>query len=114
LDTTKADGLLEKILDSLIKLDLLVFFHRNPDTMDSASGIATWVGHDERYVARELAALAEAQLLVRHGEGPDAIYTRTTDPHLLQKVEDFMEAVYFKRENRLKLIAEILQREERG
>jgi predicted transcriptional regulator len=112
LSDNTAEVLLEEILDSLLKLDLLVFFQRNPDTLDNPAGIALWVGHDEASVARELAALAQAGLIEAHGVGPDAIYTRTNNPRTVQKLDEFMEAVYSKRDCRLRLIAEIIKREE--
>lgn len=102
----------EEVLDSLLKLDLLVFFQRNPDALDNPAGIALWVGHDENSVARELAALAQVGLIEAHGSGPDTIYTRARDPQVLGKLDEFMEAVYSQRDSRLKLIATIIKREE--
>lgn len=107
-----AEIALEQILDSLLKLDLLVFFERNPDILDNPAGIALWVGHDENSVARELAELAQVGLIEAHGSGPDTIYTRARNPEILSKLEEFMEAVYSHRDSRLKLIATIIKREE--
>ena len=107
-----AEVLLEEILDSLLKLDLLVFFQRNPDTLDSPAGIALWVGHDQDAVTRELAELAQVGLLEAHGAEPEVIYTRASHPGLAQRLDQFMETVYAKRDSRLKLIAEIIKREE--
>ncbi|HIE52012.1 MAG TPA: hypothetical protein EYP85_09655 [Armatimonadetes bacterium] len=111
--TLQAYELLDKILDSLIKLDLLVFFYQNPDTIDSASGIATWVGHEEEQVVKELAELAAARLIERHQVRGETVYTRSNDPDIRRMVDDFMELMS-ERENRLRVVAQILAREEGG
>jgi len=105
--------LLHAILDSMVKLDLLVFLYKNPDTIDDAVGLSHWIGHDEEAVRRALSALEEVGIVERAGKGPDAVYTWTSDPQVRNAIERFMQERFFPRESRLRLIAEILQREER-
>lgn len=98
---------LEEILDSLVKLDLLVYFHRNPDAADTAEGLAIWVGSDPEKVRRGAEELVRVGILEKHED----IYHYTRDQEVVDAVERFMNERYMVREERMRLIAEILQKE---
>ena len=98
---------LDEILDSLVKLDLLVYFHRNQDAADTAEGLAVWVGSDPEKVQRAADDLVKVGILEKKGE----IYHYTRDPEVVGAIERFINERYMVREERMRLIAEILQRE---
>ncbi|HIE09897.1 MAG TPA: hypothetical protein EYP65_08635 [Armatimonadetes bacterium] len=100
-------GVLEEILDSLVKLDLLVYFHRNPDAADTAEGLAVWVGSDPEKVQQAAEDLVKVGILEKKGD----IYHYTRDPQIVGAVERFVNERYMVREERMRLIAEILQKE---
>jgi len=54
-------------LDSKAKLDIALFFHENPDTMDVAGSIATWTGYRESELQGVLDDLVSNGVLRRHG-----------------------------------------------
>ncbi|MBI3922224.1 MAG: hypothetical protein HY318_12455 [Armatimonadetes bacterium] len=65
---------LEDILDSPAKKGILRFFQQNRHTMDTADGLALWIGFPPEVTVVAAEALVEAHLLERIGEGKDAIY----------------------------------------
>lgn len=57
---------LERVINSRVKLDLVLHFHRNRYTLDYAGGVAQKVGRALDEVRRALDELAEAGVVVRH------------------------------------------------
>jgi len=107
------DTLLYDLLDSVVTLDLVVFFHQNPDSVDSLAGIALWTGHDPKRVEQEVPKLVGAGILERDGEGEEAVYLYTRDSRIRGVIEEFMANTYLDRKERMKLIARIMEQEVR-
>jgi signal transduction histidine kinase len=78
----------KQTFDSIAKLELLYFLHKNPGTMDSAAGLAVWTGLDREEVQRSLEALVAAGLVSRAGD----IYQFAPPPDLAPLVEGAVEA----------------------
>ncbi|HIE08653.1 MAG TPA: hypothetical protein EYP65_02260 [Armatimonadetes bacterium] len=75
---------LVSVINSRVKLDLVLHFHRNRYTLDYAGGVAQKVGRREEEVRRALEELVEAGVVVRHtsklhSDRPP-IYAYTRDP----------------------------------
>jgi signal transduction histidine kinase len=78
----------KQTIDSVAKLELLNFFHNNPQTMDSAASLAVWAGLERSEVERALEALVESGLVCRTGE----IYHYAPPADLAPLVEGAIEA----------------------
>jgi len=77
---------LESVVNTRVKLDLVLHFHKNRYTLDYAGGVAQKVGREEGEVRRALEELAEAGVVVRHtsklhSDRPP-IYAYTRDPKI--------------------------------
>lgn len=97
---------MEEILDSLVKLDLLVYFHRNPDAADTVEGLAIWVGSTIEEVKRAAEELLQVGILEKEEE----LFHYTKEPGVIKAIEGFINQRYMVREERMKLIIEILQK----
>ncbi len=90
--TVKKGDLIEKLIGSETKAELLMFFHENPESNDSIEGIARKIHRDPREVEREVADLVELGLLhevklisfnkVRDQELQREISRRLTSPEI--------------------------------
>ncbi len=79
----REEDLLSTCLDSRPKLDVALFFHENPDTMDTPESIATWTGYHVAELESTLDELVEAGVLRRTGN----ILRITDDPELRRGLE---------------------------
>ena len=95
----------ERHVRSLLAWDILVFFHRNPDAVLDASGLASRLGRRVEEVEPEIDSLCEGRILQRAG---GLIRYRPT-PEVRTQVSDFVEACQ-DRGRRLALIALVLHR----
>ncbi len=90
--TAKKGDLIEKLIGSETKAELLMFFHENPEANDSIEGIAKKIHRDPKEVEREVADLIELGLLhevklisfnkVRDQELQREISRRLTSPEI--------------------------------
>ncbi len=103
---------LHKAINSLEKLYLVLFFHENPETLDNASGIALRLGYSEDRLRQPLAELAEAGVLVKHGEGDQAVYVYTSDPAVREFVQREYCEKYQSKQARRELESAVLARRE--
>jgi len=95
----------ERYVRSLLAWDILVFFHRNPDAVLDASGLASRLGRRIEEVEPEIDALCDARIVQCAG---GLIRYRPT-PELRVDVAEFVEACQ-DRGRRLALIALVLHR----
>ena len=79
-------------LDSLVKWDLIRFFHDNPHTRDTAENIASYTGRDVKNIERELKGLVAAKVLQVEKIAGLIIYEFSTDEAIRQTIDRFMEA----------------------
>ncbi|MCL6639606.1 MAG: hypothetical protein K6T80_08030 [Firmicutes bacterium] len=89
----KLEQLLAAITDSIIKISLVVFFHRNQGALDSAEGLARWVGKKTEEVERALAELTDVGIVDKIGEGRFAAYSYTQDEEMIRAIEEFVMAM---------------------
>lgn len=86
---------IESVINSRVKLDLVLHFHKNHYTLDYASGVARKVGRAEEEVRRALDELSQAGVVVRHtsklhSDRPP-IYAYTREPELQALVTKLAE-----------------------
>lgn len=89
---------LEGITDSMVRTELILFFHRNQFAMDVSSNIARWIGRDVRAVEKELDGLVEQGILDKMGDGPSAIYSYTQDLEIIEVIDRFCHELTLGRE----------------
>lgn len=95
----------ERHVRSLLAWDILVFFHRNPDAVLDAAGLASRLGRRVEEVEPEIESLCDGRILQRAG---GLVRYRPT-PEVREQVGDFVEACQ-DRGRRLALIALVLHR----
>jgi hypothetical protein len=95
--------LLEQVIDDLVKLETVLFFHRCPSLIESADGVAHRLQRKKREITAALEALAASGLLERFvlGEGRHVIYSFTEDPRLQEAVSRLSR--YFHEDPRLRV-----------
>lgn len=64
----------EKLVDSDVKAELLVFFYNNPGAMDTVEGIARRVGRGSKIVERNIVDLLELGFLNKRQVGSREIF----------------------------------------
>ncbi len=84
--------LIQNRLNSFIKWDLVVFFHRNPHTTDTADNIARYTGRDVRIVEPELIALARDGILDMEELGELRVFWLANDADVRELVAQFIAA----------------------
>lgn len=88
-------------IDNLVKLELVMFFHRNPETLDDLCGISRRLGYSPEVIGSAMPGLVAAGLLTQHGQGPAALYRYTQDPEVRRVVEgDYSSRYQTKAERR--------------
>jgi DNA-binding IclR family transcriptional regulator len=83
------DLLLGRAIDSLVKLNLLVYLQAHPGLAQAPEEIAGQVQRPPETVAAALAELAELKLVARFpiGRGRLAMYGSSDDPHIKEILE---------------------------
>lgn len=95
----------ESHVRSLLAWDILVFFHRNPDAVLDAEGLATRLGRQVEEVEPEVTSLADGHILQCAG----GLVRYKPTPTLKTQVGEFVDACQ-DRGRRLALIALVLHR----
>lgn len=91
-DPAKKDKIdLHRIINSPLKRTIMAFFYQNPSCIDTAKGVATWVGGDPAEVEKALAEMGHYNLLVVHRMRSTVGYGYTQDKHLIVAIEDFLK-----------------------
>lgn len=95
----------ESHVRSLLAWDILVFFHRNPDAVLDAAGLASRLGRRVEEVEPEVDALCRGHVL----QCADELIRYKPTPEMRAQVGDFVDACQ-DRGRRLALIALVLHR----
>ena len=95
----------ENHVRSLLTWDILVFFHRNPDAVLDASGLATRLGRRVEELDPEIEALCSGRILQCAG----GLIRYKPTPELRETIAAFVEACQ-DRGRRLALIALVLHK----
>lgn len=89
---------LEGIAESMVRTEIILFFHRNQFAMDVARNIARWIGRDVNVVEKELERLVEQKILDKMGQGLSAIYSYTQDVETIETIDKFVVELTLGRE----------------
>lgn len=90
---------------SLLTWDILVFFHRNPDAVLDADGLATRLGRRPEEIEPEVQCLCDGRVL----ESTGGLIRYKPSPETRESVTGFVDACQ-DRDRRLALIALVLHR----
>lgn len=88
-------GLLDLIkfqVNSFIKWDLVRFFYENPNTVDSAEGIARYVGRNVQAIEPEMEELAQSGVMDRRVVNQTIVYSLSTDETVRELIRQFIVA----------------------
>lgn len=83
---------LKTTVNSFVKWDLVLFFHENPNTTDTADNIARYIGRDASAIQGELDELVTSGVLARHTTSALVVYTLTDDAQLRERIRHFVSA----------------------
>ncbi len=95
----------ERHVNSLLTWDILVFFHRNPEAVLDAEGLATRLGRRPEELAPEIDALCDSRILQCAG----GLIRYRPDAEMRDTIGKFCEACQ-ERGRRLALIALVLHK----
>jgi len=84
-----------EIKKSLIKTQLIIFFHNNPYTIDTIEGIAMWVGMEEKEIYPELEDLSQAGVLYKYSS-ERVTYAYTNSPAIRLAIDEFLHKLQSK------------------
>jgi hypothetical protein len=98
-------GFVERHVRSLLAWDILVFFHRNPEAVLDAEGLASRLGRRPEEIEPEVRALCEGHILKSAG----GLIRYEPTPELRAQASEFVDACQ-DRGRRLALIALVLHR----
>lgn len=79
-------------VDSFIKWDLIQFFCRNPDTMDTAENIARYIGRSAENMREEMAELSSGEVLAERKLNGRTIYSLSREPQVRELLRRFAES----------------------
>lgn len=82
---------LKKIFSSPARKKILFFFHRNPTSIDSPRGIATWTGLGKKEAAKALEELVKTGLLIAHRATSMVGYAYTANKKLINKIKKYFQ-----------------------
>jgi predicted transcriptional regulator of viral defense system len=83
---------IRRYVDSFIKWDLLLFFHKNPHTIDTVENIARYAGRDPESVRLEILELANRGILEETEMGDMVIYALNSSPEIQAQLQRFVTA----------------------
>jgi hypothetical protein len=71
--SSEGESLLQRLLSSEVKTDLLTLFHRNPGLVDTASGVGLRIGRTGSEVAGDIGDFVDLGLLTKRTLGKGSV-----------------------------------------
>lgn len=75
----------------LIRIEILMFFSKNPYTMDTLNKFSGYLKRSPHNIAREFDYFIQKGIVEKIGEGENAIYSYTTDPSIITEIDEFIK-----------------------
>jgi predicted transcriptional regulator len=82
----RSEEVLKRVVRSPVTVALVRFLHRNPGLLDSAEGLAAWIGREPAEVEKALEELARLGLVEPLAGARRTLYGYTRDENLLEAV----------------------------
>lgn len=83
---------LSKIFLSSVQKKIILFFHKNQSSIDTARGISTWIDSDLKDVEIALKELARIGILVVHKTSSTIGYAYTQNKRIITNIENYIKA----------------------
>lgn len=96
------------VVNSFIRLEMVVFFRRTPETELSPGDIARELGWPEDRVSEELSYLEESGVLDRNHDEQEPRYRLSSDPRVSDLINKF-GFLYANRSSRLLILGHLLR-----
>ncbi|MEW6006741.1 MAG: hypothetical protein AB1595_01100 [bacterium] len=87
------DGMIREFESVLIRIEILIFFSKNPYAMDTISKFSAWIRRSPSDIAKEFEYFVENGIIEKMGEGENAIYSYTSDLDITSKIEEFIKTL---------------------
>lgn len=102
----------EEVANSLVRLEVLLFFAQNPSTTESAEGVAWRIYRDVEQIREAMAHLSAAGVLEAFelGQGRYRLYSLTEDPEMLRIVHQVAHYYYHDPEGRIQIVRRLVGR----
>ncbi len=90
-----SNNILQRLLSSDVKADLLVLFHKNPGLIDTMDGIARRIGKLASAVEAEIRDLVAMGLLKVKSIGGNQVYSldKARDKHILDEAAGHIRSI---------------------
>ena len=100
------DILLGSAIDSLVKLDILLYLHARPGAVQKPNDIAERLGRSEDEIARALDGLSQAHLVDRFslGTGRHVVYGEAEEAHVRHLIGMLHDRYHRDRESRAQVV----------
>jgi len=86
-----------KSIKSLFKNEasrkILLFFHENPNCIDTAKGISLWIGWDINIIQKALDQLVREGIITSHQAASTAAYAYTNNKEIVKKIEKYIKNI---------------------
>jgi len=89
-DPNGVHAFVDEYIDSFVGWDILLFFHRNPDAVETASSLAKRLGRGEPDVKEEINRLVKKGVLTPADGGT---FHHAPDPQLASRIRSFNAAL---------------------
>ena len=83
---------IDKIFNCQARKKIIHFFHQNPNTIDTISGIVTWTGLSKKETIKALEELVDFSILMAHRASSTVGYAYTTDKKLIAKIKKYFKS----------------------
>ena len=110
---SEIDLLLGTEIDSLVKLEILLYLHQRPGTVGSPQQVASQIRRDVAEVAAALEQLSQSELVERFafGSGRHIVYGPSEDAHVQELLGFLHEQYHAQPEARSRIIQRTLGRQ---
>lgn len=83
---------IKKFLKSDIHKKIICFFDQNPSSIDTPSGVATWISYNVEEVSKALDELTGKKILNAHKSDAATAYSYTTDKKIISEIKKLLNA----------------------
>ena len=96
--------------NTVLKLDILSYYHEHPYAMDTAEGLARWLNRRVEEVTRNLQELVDSGIVLIEGEGTAAVYSYSPEAGISEVVNKVIGSYRLTRDT---VYSEVIQLEKK-
>jgi len=101
---------LKNVANTVLKLDILSYYHEHPYAMDTAEGLARWLNRRVEEVTRNLQELVDSGIVLIEGEGTAAVYSYSPEAGISEVVNKVIGSYRLTRDT---VYSEVIQLEKK-